>query len=276
MSGETPAITLKIKSGPSGGAIIGTATVTAAKGVATFSNILFDVAGAYTLKATATGLTTVISGAITINSAAASQLVFARQPANVAAGAASAPAITVDVEDSFGNLVTTSSAKVTLAIKSGPAGSELSGTLNVAAQTGVATFSNVLLDTAGKYKLTATHGTLTAAKSSKFTVSAAAASKLAFSVQPSSVTTNTAISPPIVVDVEDQFGNLVSTDNSDVILSIKKGTASSILGGTLTIAADGGAATFDDVSLNLAGTYKLKAADGSLTAAKSSPFAVSS
>jgi hypothetical protein len=49
----------------------------------------------------------------------------------------------------------------------------LGGTFTVAASDGTATFSDVLLDTTGVYRLTASDGRLTKAKSAKFTVSAA-------------------------------------------------------------------------------------------------------
>jgi trimeric autotransporter adhesin len=80
----------------------------------------------------------------------------------------------------------------------------------------VATFSNVILDTAGSYTLTASDGSLTSANSTSFTVTAAAASKVVYATQPSNVVAGVANSPSIVVNVEDQFGNIVTTDSSNV------------------------------------------------------------
>ena len=65
----------------------------------------------------------------------------------------------------------------------------------MAASSGIATFNNVKLNTTGSYTLTASDGSLTPATSSSFAVSAAAASKLAYGVQPSNVTAGVADSP---------------------------------------------------------------------------------
>src|ERR1700678_1654465 len=70
----------------------------------------------------------------------------------------SSTSITVDVEDPFGNIVTTDSSTVTLSVASGPG--SLSGTLTMAASSGIATFSNVKLNTAGSYTLTTSDGSL--------------------------------------------------------------------------------------------------------------------
>ena len=147
------------------------------------------------------------------------------------AGVADSPSITVEVEDQFGNLVTTDSSTVTLAVASGPG--SLNGTVTVAASGGIATFGNVKLNTAGNYTLTASDGALNGATSTSFTVSPAAASKVVYGVQPSNVTAGVADSPSIVVDVEDPFGNIVTTDSSNVTLAVASGPGS--LSGTLTV-----------------------------------------
>ena len=134
------------------------------------------------------------------------------------AGVADSPSIVVDVEDQFGNIVTSDSSNVTLAVASGPG--SLSGTLTMAASSGIATFGNVKLNTAGSYTLTASDGSLTPATSSSLAVSAASASKVVYGIQPSNATAGVADSPSITVDVEDQFGNIVTTDSSNVTLAV--------------------------------------------------------
>jgi len=100
----------------------------------------------------------------------------------VVAGVAESPSIVVDVEDQYGNIVTNDASNVTLAVAGGPGG--LSGTVAATAISGIATFSNIILDTAGNYTLTASDGGLASATSSSFTVNPAAASKVAYRVQP--------------------------------------------------------------------------------------------
>ena len=269
VTSDSSSVTLTVASGP--GSASGTLTVAASSGIATFSNLKFDTAGNYTLTASDGALTSATSSSFTVSPAAASQVVYGQQPSNVTAGVADSPSIVVDVEDQFGNIVTSDSSGVTLAVASGPG--SLSGTLTVAASTGIATFSNVKLDTAGSYTLTASDGSLASATSSSFAVGAASASKVVYGVQPSNVTAGVADSPSITVEVEDPFGNIVTTDSSNVMLSVASGPGS--LSGTLTMAASSGIATFGNVKLNTAGSYTLTASDGSLTPATSSSFAVS-
>ncbi|MGD0387444.1 MAG: hypothetical protein ABSC42_00700 [Tepidisphaeraceae bacterium] len=261
-------VTLAVASGP--GSLSGTVTVAASSGIATFSNVKLDTAGNYTLTASDGSLTSATSNSFTVSAAAAAKVVYGVQPSNVTAGVANSPSIVVDVEDQFGNIVTTNSSNVTLAVASGPG--SLSGTVTVAASSGIATFSNIILDTAGNYTLTASDGSLTSATSNSFTVSAAAASKVVYGVQPSNVTTGVAENPSIVVDVEDQFGNIVTTNSSNVTLAVASGPGS--LSGTVTVAASSGVATFSNVKLDTAGNYTLTASDGALTTATSGSFRV--
>jgi uncharacterized repeat protein (TIGR03803 family) len=100
----------------------------------------------------------------------ASQLVFGNQPTTLGVGAELLPSITVKVEDQSGDVITTDSSNVTLAIKFGPAGGTLSGVLTVSAVGGIATFTTPWLSDPGTYTLAATDGTLTAAVSSPITV----------------------------------------------------------------------------------------------------------
>jgi uncharacterized repeat protein (TIGR03803 family) len=268
VAGNTSNVTLSVASGP--GTLGGTVTVAAVNGVATFSNLSINTAGSYTIKATDGALTSATSSSFTVSPAAASKLVFAQQPTNVTAGSAISPAVTVDVEDQFGNIVTGNTSSVTMAVASGPG--SLGGTLTVAAVAGVATFSNLSLTTAGSYTIKATDGALTSATSGSFTVSPAAASKLAIAQQPTNVAAGSAISPAVTIDVEDQFGNIVTGNTSNVTMSIASGPGS--LGGTVTVAAVNGVATFSNLSINATGAYTIKASDGALTTATSGSFNV--
>ncbi|HET7034120.1 MAG TPA: MBG domain-containing protein [Thermomicrobiaceae bacterium] len=106
----------------------------------------------------------------TVVAAAASKLVFGQQPSNANAGATIAPAVTVSIQDQFGNL-TASTASVTLAIDTNPSGGTLSGTKTVSAVAGVATFSDLSIDKAGTgYTLAASSSGLTGATSNAFNI----------------------------------------------------------------------------------------------------------
>ena len=168
------------------------ATTAAVNGVATFNNLALNTAGSYTLTATSSGLTSATSNSFTISPASASKLAFAAQPANGTVGTAIA-AVVVQVQDTYGNTVTTSNAAVALA--STPAG--VSATVN--AVSGVATFSGLTFGTPGSYTLTASSSGLGSATSPSFTVRGSTTVTLTSSANPStfgqSVTLTATVSP---------------------------------------------------------------------------------
>src|SRR5260370_11744043 len=85
---------------------------------------------------------------VTVNPSAANKLVFGQQPTSTAAGQSISPAVTVQIQDQFGNL-TSSTANVTVAIGNNPSSGTLSGTTTVAAVNGTATLSNPFLHKTG-------------------------------------------------------------------------------------------------------------------------------
>src|SRR5205085_7543551 len=116
----------------------------------------------------------------------ATQLAFTVQPSNATAGSAISPAVQVTARDAAGNVSTSFTGAITIALGSSPSGGTLSGTKTVSAVNGVATFSNLIITKAGTgYRLAATASGLTGATSSSFSVSAASASALVFTVEPS-------------------------------------------------------------------------------------------
>jgi hypothetical protein len=111
----------------------------------------------------------------TVVPAGGGRLSFEVQPASANKDASISPAVKVRVEDSAGNLDTTSSRNVSLAIASNPASGTLSGTTTVAAVNGIATFNNLSINKAGNgYTLTASSSlpapALTASTSLPFNV----------------------------------------------------------------------------------------------------------
>ena len=166
---------------------------------------------------------------------------------------------------------------MTVAIGTNPGGGTLCGTLTVAAVNGVAHLQQPVDQQGG-------HGLHPDGRGrqpdrrhlgQRSTSPPAAASKVAFTAQPSSTTAGASISPAVQVSVEDANGNVVTSDNSSVTVAIGTNPGGGTLGGTLTVAAVNGVATFSNLSINKAGTgYTLTAADGSLTGATSSSFNV--
>ena len=95
------------------------------------------------------------------------------------------------------------------------------------------------------------------------------ASAVAFSVSPSSATAGSSIGSSITVQVLDAQGQVITTDTSNVTLTITTPNGAT-LSGTTTVAAVNGVATFSGLSIAKAGAYTLTASDGSLSGTSSS------
>ena len=205
-----------------------------------------------------------------------SRLVFARRPAAGTAGVAFAPAVQVAVRDALGNTVPTASNAISLSLSGGPAGATLTGTKTVSPTNGVATFANLSIDKAGSgYRLTATAAGLVPATTGTFAIQAGSPARLAFGVQPASTTVGAAITPAVVVQVQDRCGNVVPGAAHGVTLALSTNPSAGVLSGTRTVAAVNGAASFAGLSINKAGAgYVLRATAAGLTAAYSKPFQV--
>lgn len=105
--------------------------------------------------------------------------------------------------------------------------------------------------------------------------SSSSALHLVFLQQPSNSTANQSVTPPVTVAVEDAAGDLVTSDQSSVALSVGSGPAGGTLGGTLIEPVQNGIATFANFSINMPGVYALEASDGSDAAILSGSFSVS-
>jgi alpha-tubulin suppressor-like RCC1 family protein len=119
--------------------------------------------------------------------------------------------------------------------------------------------------------LTATSGAAT----TTFTVTAIAGAprKLGFTVQPSSAAVGAAIGPAIKVSVQDSVGNVVTTATNSITLTLSNNPGSGALGGTLTVAAVAGVATFSNVTVSASGSgYALLASSGTLIEVISNGF----
>src|SRR5262249_51601712 len=157
------------------------------------------------------------STAFTVVAAAPDHIGFGVQPAAASASAPITPAVTVKVFDRFGNVVLSdNTTQITLTVASAPGGFAPGSTTTVTAVGGVATFSNLVLNTTGTYTLGESGtGGLTGPNSGSFTVGSTTADHLAFGVQPSTTAAGALIAPALTVRVLDRFGNLVTTDNSN-------------------------------------------------------------
>ncbi|MBL8300625.1 MAG: S8 family serine peptidase [Rhodanobacteraceae bacterium] len=143
------------------------------QGVATWSNLRIDLGGnAYTLRASAGALPAVTSSSFNITTGAPSVLAFAQHPVTTQAGT-TLPAITVRVQDSSGNLVTTDNATQVQLSRSNCTASPVQGGAPVTVVNGVATFSHVVLYTPGTgLRLTASAPGRSSSNSNTFGINA--------------------------------------------------------------------------------------------------------
>src|SRR4029077_7604256 len=150
------------------------------------------------------------------------------------------------------------------------------GTTTMAAVAGVATFGNLIIDKAGTgYTLTTSATGLTGQPSASFTISPAAANKLVFTVQPASVTAGAPITPAVQVTAQDGLGNTVTSFTAAVTVALGNNPGAGALGGTTSVTAVAGVATFPGLSVDKVGTgYTLTAAATGLTTASSTVFNV--
>ena len=249
-----------------------TSSVAAVSGVATFSNLILDGSGSYTLSASATDGAVGTSHSFTINALAATHLAFVQGPVNGTAGTVQTPNVVVQAQDQYGNAATTATGTVTLTAS--PAVTLTSGTR--ALSSGTATFSSLAIQTAGTYTLTASLSGYTSVTSGSFTIAPNVPYQLVFGTQPSSITAGQVFTPAPTVMIEDRYGNVETADSSDTVTLSGSVAASS----TATETASGGIATFPDVTIDVVGNVNHTLTGSStstptLRTATSSSFVVS-
>jgi hypothetical protein len=264
ITSDASSVSVSVATGPGGFAIGSTTSVAAMNGVSTFNNLVFDTAGSYKLSLSDGALSGTTTGSIAINATVASQLALQQSPSGGVAGQALG-AVKVAVEDAFGNVVTSDTSSVTVAVLTGPAGFALGSTTSVAAVNGVATLSNLVFDATGSYTLSLSDGALTGVSTGSITISPAVASQLLIQQSPTSGTAGHALSPSVTVAVEDAFGNVITNDASTVTVAVATGPGGFTSASTTNVAAVNGVATFSNLLLDTAGTYTLTVTDGTLT-----------
>jgi hypothetical protein len=112
-----------------------------------------------------------------------------------------------------------------------------------------------------------------AAASAAYVITISPPTQLAFLVQPSNTATATAIAPAVQVAIQDAQGNTVTSANSPVTIAIANNPGDTTLGGTTTVNAVNGVATYSDLNItSIANGYTLTATSGTLTAPTSAAF----
>ena len=254
-------VTIALATNPGGAWLGGMLTVNASNGVATFAGLTLDQAGySYTLSVSGGDLTPVTSASVYVAPGAATQwAVTAQPPSSIAAG--SPFGMTVAAEDALGNVATSYNGTVTIALATNPGGASLDGTLTVAAVKGVATFSGLTLNNPGTgYTLNVTASGVSSATTTGINVTAPApqATQLLVYHQPTAPVP--AGSPfSLVIYALTSTNALASSYSGNVTLTLVTYPPGAFLGGTTTVTASGGIASFPGLTLNLPGSYVIQA-----------------
>jgi hypothetical protein len=265
VTNSTASVTMTVSSGAS---TIGTTinTVNAVNGVATFSGVgISGTAGtSYTLTFTSTGMTSAIQN-ITPTFGLATQAPLTTNPAGAPSGSAFTTQPVITIKDAFGNIVTNSTASVTMTVSSGDNKAITVGAFTSNAVAGIATFTNVgISGTDGtSYTLTFTSGSFTATQS--ITATFGLATQATLTTQAAGSASGSAFTTQPVITIKDTFGNIVTNSTASVTMTVSSGATTL---GTTTINAVAGIVTFTNVGISgTAGTpYNLTFTSGSLTA----------
>jgi hypothetical protein len=267
----------------------GTTSRTVSAGLATFTGCGVPTAGVgLTLAATSSPS---FAAATSAPLDVADRLLFTTQPSGATAGTAftTQPVVTVKA-GATNTAVHDSGTVVTLSLKAGTgtAGAALTcdSGLSKTVVAGVAAFTGCLIDKASPvspanpYVIVASASGLTSAESTTIVVNPGAATKLGFTAQPTSASSNQAFPIQPVVAVQDLGGNTVTSGtNSTATITLAIGTNPAVgtltCTGGLTKVAVAGVATFAGCQINNAGVgYTLTATASGLTTATSTAFTV--
>lgn len=198
---------------------------------------------------------------VTVNPGAASQLTFTTGPSNATAGS-SINTLVVKALDAAGNIATSFSSNLSIAISANPGSGVLSGAATVAAVSGVASFANLSINKVGTgYTLVASSSGLTSATSSSFNITPGAPATISVnSGNAQSGYVSEALASAFVAVVKDANSNVVPSATVDWAVTTGGGSlssasnttdASGLSSSTLTLGSSAGANT---VSATVHGT----------------------
>jgi hypothetical protein len=236
-------------------------TAQAINGVATFSQLALTKAGTYRLEANADNLLGTSSETFEITCGPPRRLAFEAQPTDIMAGQRLSP-LRINVTDAFDNPVV--NAKIAISLLSKHSGAKFTGDWTAPTIGGVATFSNLLIETAGSdYTLKAFHDSGLDACSKPFKVKHGPAERLRVESASSAFAAESMNS--VQVSAVDRCGNSVTSFTSEVTLSIAKKSGEKPR--KEICKAEKGVATFSNLSISDPGMYTLTASDGRFTSA---------
>jgi len=267
-------ITIALGANPTGATLSGVTKRVAVGGVTSFPGLNLTRTGtAYTLAAVAPGLgpDSSITFAITPGPISGTQSGVSATPGTITASSGSSAAtIAITVHDGYGNTVP----GVSVVLLATGSGNALGQPAVVTDAAGIAT--GTLSSTVAESKtVTAAAGGVAITQAVNVTVTAGTAAALVFTAQPGGGAAGVTIAPPVQVTAQDAFGNPVTGFTSAVTIALGANPGAATLSGTTVRTAAAGVATFNDLSLDKAGSgYTLTASAAGAVSDTSNAFGI--
>jgi hypothetical protein len=274
VSSATNSVTLALAGGAAGATLLGTVSVSAVNGVATFPDLSVTKAGTgYTLAATAASFADVTSAPFAVRAAAGSQLGITTQPGGGASAAPLNPQPAVQILDQFGNPAAQAGLGISASLASGTG--TLAGGSATTSANGAATFNTLAITGApGVYTLSFGAPGLTPVTSAPIALTAGSANNgLVFTAAPPATATNgQPFSGTVTVALRDAGGAPVPQAGVAITASVASGAG--VLSGPLTATTDAaGTASFAGLVLTgQAGPYTLTFSGAGINPLTSAPI----
>ena len=272
-SDSTTVVTAYLTSGS--GTLVGTMTATLSGGIATFTNLADDTAQTATLSFSGNGFTSAASDPIVVSPAGASKLVITQEPSTSAVThEAFSTQPVVDEEDKYGNVETGDNSTVLTATIASGTGELANGTA-ITLQGGVGAYTDLEDTSIGTITLEFSGGGLSTGATVPIVVSPGPADKLVIATEPSeTAAAGVAFTTEPVIDEEDQYGNVITSDNSTVV-TVYPASGSGPFSGPTSLTLTGGVATFTGLAADTVGTITLGFSGGGFNSPASVPIVVS-
>lgn len=264
-------VTAVIASGPSGATLAGATAVSDAAGLAAFSGLTISGPDeTYTLRFQSGTLTPVTSGSIELDPGPPATLTIPTQPPTTAENDEElSNNVLVRVQDAAGNNVP--GVPVTAGVATGSG--IVKGTLTrTTASNGRATFNDLeLVGLAGPWTLVFTAPGGPSVVSRTITLFPGDRQVLAIQVQPStSASSGVNFDTQPTVELRDTGGNLVTSDGEvDVNAVLETVSGVGTLGGTREVQAENGVASFGNLRITGAGTFRIRFTSRGMTSVTS-------
>jgi hypothetical protein len=268
------AITAAKASGPGNLSATGVTAITDSTGRATFATLAVDAGGTYALRFSATGLTAVTTTTFVVANAPPIALALVVPVTSAVRGQPITPAPVVELRNALG--LPARVAGVSVAVARAVGTGVLSGSLTAVTDTnGRAIFASLVITGTGSHRLEFSSTGLTSVSTADFVVSLPPVTQLGFATQPSAVTSEQVIVPPVRVELRDAGGARVPQSGATIAITVASGPGT--LSGTLSSATDtSGVATFSALTVTGPGVHTLRACNGASLCVTSSSFTVAS